>query len=455
MTLPMDKRDPGPTVGRDEAKKEWLQSWHKGEAYATQSEYKFWAQLQSVQNEDPSGGRVTQWLKRWTADVVAENMPIVETGFFEGKSLVKTFVCHEQPRLRLIRDYQYVMSDGTWGAAAVPSSETIRAAIGNAVVNDTLGRENRHKFYRVLKWTNPVASEILSTWGETGWEISAEWLKKNIGQFDAEGRLNIPDDSLIAEKFGAKDRAEIIAQAVAISSNANGRKVAIAQDGKYWRRTKEIQTVKSSSADPHESVEAFDSYLEQGIEANPDLQGLVKRESFSMTRDLFDADIRKPGDVWVVDGEFFNSFLHPDLKGAFQGRAVVKYVQDEEGDEAYISVPSLLSGQKKSYAIRKLEVLPQGKVDGAMVSTDLVYDERPVGGRFWAKYERNKSDIFILVDKESGHVVYSKTRLVSDDVGALPMLALLDGFKAAGKGTLELTFTGEVYTLEELAGDAK
>ena len=444
VELPMDKRDLSRTLGRDEATKEWLKSWHKGEVYATQTEYLFDGMLEVEKNEDITGGRFTKWLKRWFADVATKNTRTIESGSFSGKSIAKTFVFHEAPRLRLIRDYQYVMGDGAWGGHVVPKSQVVKQAIGAAVEKDVFGRENRHAFYTAVGFADPDAGAFLSTWGEAGWEVSREWMRENVGTFDTEGRLNIGENSLIGKAIGEKEREEMMAMAMAFSDNVNGRKIAIATDGKYSHRIAEVKSVKSATADPRASVESFDMYLDQGTDANDDMKALVKRESFSVTSDLFDSEVRKPGDIWVVDGTFFNSFLHPDLKGAFRGRAVVKYIGDEEGDDAYISAPSKIAGKPTLYNVRKIEVLPNGKVDGSIVSTDLVYDERPIGGRFWAKYDRSSSSIAILIDKASGHMVYGKMDLNADDVGALPSLSLLDGFKSAGRGSLQLTFTGEV-----------
>lgn len=454
--LRMDQRDPLRTLGRNEATAQWLKSWHKGEVYLTQTEYLFEAMLETEANEDVTGGRITKWLKRWFADTVTKHVRTVESGSFSGKAIAKTIVYHEAPRLRLVRDYQYVMGDGAWGGDVMPKSQVVKQAIGKAVENDVFSRQNRQLFYDAYTFFDPDTGLFLSTWGEAGWEIGEKWMRENVGTFDAEGRMNIGENSLIGKAIGTEEREQMMAMAMSFSSNVNGRKVAIAADGKYSRRLSEIKTLKSDDDDPRASVDTFDnSYLLQGEPANDNLEALVKRESFSMTGDLFDSDVRLPGDVWVVDGAFFNSFLHPDLKGAFQGQAVVRYVADEEGDEAYISLPARQAGQPKSYAVRKIEVLPRGKVDGGMVSTDLVYDERPVGGRFWAKYDSGKSDIFFLVDKESGHVVYGKMDLNADDTGALPSLSLLDGFKAAGRGSLQLTLTGEVVNLDDFANSAE
>ena len=444
VELPMDKRDLSRTLGRDEATKEWLKSWHKGEVYATQTEYQFDGMLEVEKNEAMTGGRFTKWLKRWFADVATKHTRTIESGSFSGKSIAKTFVFHEAPRLRLVRDYQYVMGDGAWGGHVVPKSQVVKQAIGAAVEKDVLGRENRHAFYGAVGLADPATGAFLATWGEAGWEVSKEWMRENVGTFDSEGRLNIGEDTLIAKHLGEKEREDMMAMAMSFSDNINGRKIAIAADGKYSHRVSEVKGVKSATTDPRESVETFDTYLEQGEDANNDMKALVKRESFSVTSDLFDSEVRKPGDIWVVDGTFFNSFLHPDLKGAFRGRAVVKYIGDEEGDVAYISAPSKIAGKPTLYNVRKIEVLANGKVDGSMVSTDLVYDERPIGGRFWAKYDRSRSSIVVLVDKASGHMVYGKMDLNADEVGALPSLSLLDGFKSAGRGSLQLTFTGEV-----------
>ena len=446
---PMFERDRTRTVGRDEATKEWLKSWHKGEVYMTQAEYLYEAKLETEKNEDMTGGKITKWLKAWFADLIVNFVRVAEKGSFSGKAISKTFVYHEMPTLRLVRDYQYVMSDGTWGGAAVPKSQVVKQAIGKAVEADALGRESRHLFYNVVGFINPAVAKFLSTWGEAGYEVSADWMRDNVGTFDAEGRLNIGEDTLIAKGLGEDERKKVMAMAMQFSNNVNGRKVAIAANGKYHRTISEIKSLKSADVDPVASVEAFDVYMRQGSPANSDIDALVKREAFSMTSDLFDAAVRKPGDVWVVDGAFFNSFLHPDLKGAFRGCAVVRYVEDQEGEDGYYSEPSKAAGVPKRYDIRKIEVVKSGKVDGATVSTDLVYDERPMGGRFWAKYDSGKSDIYMLVDKASGHLVFGKMNLNADEVGALPSLSLLDGFKSAGEASLDLTITGEIVNLDE------
>lgn len=439
----MDKRDPNPTSGRDEATKEWLRSWHKDEVYATLAEYTFEGEMEVEDTKEAN------WLQRR----VTKNLSTIEWGAVFGKSIAKTIVYHQAPQLRLLRDYQYVVSQGGWGAQVVPRSENLQKAISFVVNNDTFGRENRKTIYQVATWIRPDLGSMLSTWGEPLFEVSAEYFKNKVGTFDEEGRLIIEPDSAVSKALGMDERANLIAWALAFSENINGRQIAVAQDGRYTRRMSEMKTLTSTDTNPSDSVEAFDSYLEQGVPANKEMEALVKRESFSVTADLFDSEVRKPGDVWAIDASFFDSFLHPDLKGSFSGTAVVRYVEDQEGDDAYFSVPGGTQGKTRTYDVRKIVVLQDGKVDGSTVSTDFSYDERPMGGRFWAKYDASRSDVIVLVDKKSGHVVYGKIDLTADEVGALPSVKLLQGFQSAGEGHLEMTLRGDVFSREELSGE--
>ena len=444
--LPMDERDMGKTQHRDAATSEWLKSWHTGEIYKTSAEYDFRGKMELDKDKGAN------WLQRRTVN----NLDVIEEGAFFGKAISTTFVFHDNPHLRLVRDWQYVASFGAWSATATPRSEVLQGAIRKSVEGDYLGRDNRKRFYQILRFVSPVGAKILSTWGEGLWEVTEDWLKSNVGAFDREGRLVIAKDSPIGKALGADERRKLIEMAMAFSRNVNGKKAVIAQDGKYTRRVRELGSIDSTDADPFASVETFDKfYLAKGKKPHADLDALVKRESFSVTSELFDHDARKPGDIWVVDDDFFNSFLHPDLRGAFSGTAVVKYERDEEGDEAYQSVPGDAAGITRAYAVRKIAVIQHGAVGGADVATDLKYDERKVGGRFSAKYDGTRSDIFFLVDKKTGHVVYSEIKLFADDVEALPLLKLLEGFKASGGGELIMRFYGDVFFREEFADKGK
>lgn len=52
------------------------------------------------------------------------------------------------------------------------------------------------------------------------------------------------------------------------------------------------------------------------------------RESFGYCEQLFGSKERVIGETWVANADFMNSFLHPNLKGKFEGRIILSY----EGD---------------------------------------------------------------------------------------------------------------------------
>ena len=84
---PMFERDRTRTIGRDEATKEWLKSWHKGEVYMTEAEYLYEAKLETEKNEAVTGGKITKWLKAWFADLTVNSVRVAEKGSFSGKAI--------------------------------------------------------------------------------------------------------------------------------------------------------------------------------------------------------------------------------------------------------------------------------------------------------------------------------------------------------------------------------
>ncbi len=175
------------------------------------------------------------------------------------------------------------------------------------------------------------------------------------------------------------------------------------------------------------------------IKSDDPLYPVLSRESMTPAKDLFDGSVRKIGDQWAVDAGVFNSFLHPDLKGCFKGTAVLEYVEDT-------TCRSMVSKEvSKDYAVRKLRVVPKGKIDGRMVETKLVYDERENAedGRFYGEYDSN-SELFVYVDKKSGHVILARAVVRATNCEALPKLKLLRGVMGNGNAVLEIKFEADV-----------
>ena len=183
------------------------------------------------------------------------------------------------------------------------------------------------------------------------------------------------------------------------------------------------------------------------LKKNEPLDAVISRESAMPTKDLFDGAARKPGDKWLVDASLFSTFLHPDLKGCFKGSAVIEYVEDQKGENGYYSNDlEHLTKQEKIYDVRKLEIIPAGRINGKMETTDFEYDETTKGGLFKASYDpKTKAEIF--VDMKSGHVVYADILIKARDVDVLPSLPLMRGFKGNGDASLEIKFYGDIVPM--------
>lgn len=414
---------------------DFLKSWHSNEVYMTRSEYLFDTKLRAIPNEK-SG-----WFALNAAKGVTKGAEVVEQGRFDGVAAAKTLVFHEYPRLAMIRDYGSVWGTGEWNGEIRPTSGWIRKGIVEIKQNDKAIEAGRE----ILESFVPVWGK----WGGTICDIVGTWLSKNVGKFDNDGICRIEPDGFVGQTIGAEEWGKVINAAAQFTEDINGHKIAISAKGSGKVRRNEIQNVSlMDDVDPRESLEAFETIAKQGrnIVEGESLHSLLARESITPTKDLFDGDVRKPGDVWSIDAALFSTFLHPDLKGGFRGRAVVKYVEDRTGDDRYVSDDAQLAGAEREYDVRKLMVIPSGMINGTEVTSDFEYDETQIGGRFKAKYD-STSETELLVDMASGHILFARVILKANDVEVLPSLTLLQGFKGNGRGSLRIDFSADVYPM--------
>lgn len=157
------------------------------------------------------------------------------------------------------------------------------------------------------------------------------------------------------------------------------------------------------------------------------VQGSLQRESFALASDIFDSKKRKIGDVWIVPADFFNSFLHPDLKGRFRGKVVLRYQMDAE-------VPSRRH-QQTVYQARVIEILNRGEVDGRVHESTMEYAE----DRFSAKL-RSDTQATLFIDKDSGYVRQADLLMQSDTQAGLPDMRILNGFELRGVASFDVNY---------------
>jgi hypothetical protein len=177
-----------------------------------------------------------------------------------------------------------------------------------------------------------------------------------------------------------------------------------------------------------EAVEWLKSRMSSYNRPDDLVRGVLQRETFALSSKIFDAQERKPGDVWVVSGEFFNSFLHPDLPGRFRGDVVLRYVGDPE-------VPSRYD-ESVVFPAREIEVLYKGTVAGRSHQSTLEYVEPSFSARL-----REDTEGVLFIDKTQGYLRQADLIMESEARSNLPEIKILKGFEAVANSRFEVRYT--------------
>lgn len=248
-------------------------------------------------------------------------------------------------------------------------------------------------------------------------------------QVREDGGVEISPESAFLKGSAAADAANLAMQ---LNKEFDRRMFVIraAEDNDHALQTrqifdegKDLVTLAEKSRDPGIGPRKAAEWLRNRMIAYnppaPIVRGTLQRESFALVSDIFDAEERKPNDVWVVPATFFNSFLHPELKGEFKGNVVLRYRED-----AWI--PSRHNREVRYHA-RVVEMLHRGEVDGRIRESTLEYSEP----RFTAKL-RSDTVGTLFVDKEDGYLRQADLSLTSDTRAGLPDMTILNGFELRG-----------------------
>ncbi|MBE6401863.1 MAG: hypothetical protein E7037_07575 [Verrucomicrobia bacterium] len=163
--------------------------------------------------------------------------------------------------------------------------------------------------------------------------------------------------------------------------------------------------------------------LSQNIGALKNLDGAVasdaescfKRESLGLNEKILGGKERKIGEVWLADADFMNSFLHPELKGKFKGRVLLKYESDTRAQDYWGNF----------FSARKLIMLRRSGDD----STNAAYEEE----EFSLSLNGQRTSLEIFLDKETLVVREVRLKAESDvSAGGLPNSIFTRGLKLNG-----------------------
>lgn len=170
-------------------------------------------------------------------------------------------------------------------------------------------------------------------------------------------------------------------------------------------------------------AENFDVLKNLPGDAASDAQSCFKRESLGLNEKIFGGRERKAGDVWFADADFLNTFLHPDLKGGFKGRVLLKYDSDTRLQDHW----------GKLFSARKLVMLQKHGED----RTRAEYEEK----EFSLSLNGRRTSLEIFLDAET--LVVREVRLKAEcDVreGNLPDSIFTRGLALRGDGECRMEY---------------
>lgn len=424
-------------VGDAAAGEWWKDSWRAGWTYEHSAVFSLSARARVANKED-----VNWWqaiLGRGAEQAVGElNLAV------NGNSLADSgVVSKEDGEILLTRFYKRVDVN----------RELYRTAIGDQTILDKVlvGAIDQHTRAPVIRTLfasigglvgtqvgQPQLGAVAGTWLGTQADIPIEVFLKGHGiQAREDGGQEISPDSSLVKGTVAAEAANLALQ---LSEGFNRRIFVIRAAADYgdavqirqiFDEMEDLVTLAEKSRDPEVGPDKAAGWLRARMLAynvpEPIVQGTLQRESFALASDIFDATERKPNDVWVVPADFFNSFLHPDLKGRFRGNVVLRYHEDA-------SIPSRRN-DRVVYDARVIEILRRGEIDGRIHESTMEYSEP----RFTAKL-RSDTVGTLFVDKADGYLRQADLMMKSDTQAGLPDMKILNGFEVRGGADFQVKY---------------
>lgn len=430
-----DKRDLTVYVSKDSSEW-WMKSWEKGMRYVGKSTYNFEG---TVDVTAPEKGKFL--------DKVANHMRVGATARFEGVAQATTFCFDTAPNLCLMRRYELVDNKRFLGGQMrikdlEPYADRITAVVSKTVnwVKKALdGTPPEIKAGLIARYPELAPVLLLS------YSVSHADIEQRTGlKFLGDG-VEISKDNLIFATLLPTERLESLYNiAASLQEDFDKKTFLISARGSLSgsRRYRELDIEAGQKQTEIMGWENFGKFSAAMKECQPKVRSILDRESFVLASEIWDYSVRKPGDVWMVNAKFMDSFLHPDLKGAFSGQVLVRYKADRD----YAS-----NDDSPMCKVRVLEIIETAEFDGRKQRTDFKYDESKSGevNRFTATYNPEKSSGEIYIDCTNNAVLYGKFYFDADAVETLPNIPFSAGLKGDGNGRLRIEYRGSVFSIEE------
>ncbi len=426
------------------ADKWWLSSWKEGYQYEHEVTYQLFCDVKLDYKKQESG--FWSWFENTSKSAVALalNKGGIVNGYFSGAGRFQTEVLSSEPELTLFRYYTDVASDRRMqlNIADLPYvSSTYDFIMKKSGVKKTI-RYGLHALncLFVEPIVDPFKLDKVAVFlGDAAQKKVEEYIKENKIIRTKDG-FEIPSDSPLFKEY-VKENVETVSKideidavAVLLTKEFNLSSYIIRANSKTGhlsglKQLKDgnfvIDFIKNKRVNAKKSQKFLDTNIKDLPEASNLAKAVLQREVFAINKEIFAEEKRNKGDVWVVDADFLNSFLHPDLRGRITGLVVLKY----EENITY----KAKNGDK--YKARVISIVDKGVVNGITRRTDFKYLEND----FEATWNKASSGS-LFIDMETGLLRNAELDIRAFSASALPENALTSGFMAVGDATLKISF---------------
>lgn len=410
----------------------WRTSWQAGYQYLHTAQFELVCETKFVSGDTP----------RLIDNVAARNLAAGASLRLGGIANVSSFALEGSPNPLLVRYYESVhvdrklsgkfqfLSNTTQGMHQWLFSggikETVKQAvnwIGSAVLT-----------YVTKKPISPMlidASGAGNYLGKRAQEGTEEYLRDQGLSVEKDG-FQIKTGSQIFQNLPfAGELKGVDNLAVQLTEDFRNRLLIMQVQGSLLQvhdGTESAQKLFDSMAKPAEAKKLIASLPEPSSDR---VKAVLQRETLALNKAIFDGRTRKVGDVWTIDGSVLSGFLHPDLKGNFQGRVVLKYEKDD---------PTRKSEHYKdggaTYKAQVLRIVASDKIKGQAVYSNLEYVEP----KFRAKIN-DQAEATIYVDEKTSMAREAILDFQTDaSREVLPDMVITSGLQAAGKVRLTIHY---------------
>jgi len=456
----------------------WLESWREGWEYMVTSDFELRSKIKATPElagtpEQPAP-RPGWWSRNFGRNKV-NTVIAQELGFFEillpGTAFAESTVLEKNDdQLLLARHYRRVDTDiqimrtaigekkDLIGFIMTPNRlEQAAEAVGGvfrwiarackvvAVVVKVLPIPEAEVVAPIADTVEKTATTVSIVIENFGREMGSEydkqingWMKELGVEADRDGAVKVDPRGPLAQNFAGDNINDLVKLTGKLNREFGGKVFFIGADkGKMFdarevRDSKPIGDYMQKLYEPETDAKTAKMFLDGMLAASPKVGDLVKgtlqRESYILTREIFNYEERKPGDRWIIGADVFDSLLHPDLRGSFSGTAIMVYVGDNVVENEV---------NKKTYSARILKLSFSEEIDGVKRTSDFKYEEK--GGGFTARFDPTTVSTF-FVDKEGNFLSQAAIRLKSDDTSKLPEMYLTKGLQAEGRSSVEINY---------------